>query len=801
MDLTDQLDLDELCTFVAGADLWTTPGSERLGIGSLIMTDGPNGARGSRWTGLRSACFPCGSALGATWDVELVAEVGAALGRETRAKGAQLLLGPTVNLHRHPLGGRHFECMSEDPCLTARLAVAYIEGLQSERVGCTVKHFVANDSEYQRMSISSDVDERTLRELYLVPFEAAVTEGGTWAVMSAYNRLNGTYCSEDAWLLRDLLRGEWGFDGIVVSDWHGTYDTVASANGGVDVEMPGPPKCWGTKLAEAVRSGKVDEAIVREKARHIVTVLERVGALDRSTRLELEDELPGHDELARRAAAAAIVLVRNDSDLLPLDPAALSSVAVIGPNAGIAQIQGGGSAQVTPHRAVTPLEGLRAAFEPAGVQVVHERGCRTFKRVPPIGRRAVGEAGLTVTYRSVDGDVLAEENQPDGHFLWIGPWSPDVPPVFQARITASLTPDESGPWTLALTSAGRSRLLLGGEVVVDAWEQQERSDAFFGMAGPEVTATVELVAGRSYDLVVDYLSDTSPAFGGLTIGCEPPEPADLMERAVAAAEAADVAVVVVGTNDDWETEGVDRTSIALPGRQVELVTRTVAANPRTIVVVNSGAPVDLSWAGDVPAVLLGWFAGQAWGAALADVVTGAAEPGGRMPTTWPRRLEDTPAFTSYPGDEGHVRYGEGLFVGYRWYDARTLSPAIPFGHGVAYTTFERELVAAEVGGDGRSVDVRVRVTNTGDRAGSDVIQCYVHDETASVQRPEQELRAFAKVTLEPGQTEDVVLHLGERAFAFWSVRRGGWVVEPGWFELRLGASSVDIWATARVELP
>jgi beta-glucosidase len=418
--------------------------------------------------------------------------------------------------------------------------------------------------------------------------------------------------------------------------------------------------------------------------------------------------------------------------------------------------------------------------------------------MPPVGRAVVGEAGLTVTYRTLEGDVVAEENHPTGHFIWIGPWSPDVPPVFQAEVRATLTPDESGPWSLALTSAGRSRFLLDGEVVVDAWNQHERGDAFFGLAGPEVTAAVDLVAGRSYELVVEYRNDTSRAFGGLTIGCEPPEPADLMERAVRAAEAADIALVVVGTNDDWETEGVDRTTLDLPGRQVELIGRTVAANPRTVVVVNCGAPVDVSWAEDVPAVLLGWFAGQAWGAALADVVTGASEPGGRMPTTWPRRLEDTPAFTSYPGDEGHVRYGEGVFVGYRWYEARKLAPAIPFGHGLAYTTFNRELVAVDV--DGRSVDVRVLVTNTGDRTGSDVVQCYVHDEAASVQRPEQELRAFAKVRLAPGESEELVLHLDERALAFWSVAQAAWVVEPGWFDLRLGASSVDIWATASVEL-
>ncbi len=720
-DLADELTIDELCAFVAGADLWTTPGSDRLGIGPLIMTDGPNGARGSRWTGLASACFPCGSALGATWDPDLVREVGEALGEETRHKGAHLLLAPTVNLHRHPLGGRHFECMSEDPYLTARLAVAYVQGVQSRGVGCTIKHFVANDTEFQRMTISSDVDERTLRELYLVPFEAAVTEAGVWAVMSAYNKLNGTSCSEHRWLLTDLLKGEWGFDGIVVSDWFGTYSTVASANHGLDVEMPGRPAHWGRKLAEAVRAGEVDEATVRDKARRIVRTLERAGAVhDRTPRVERTDPLPGHDRLIRRAAASAMVLLRNDG-LLPLEASSIGTLAVIGPNAATAQIQGGGSAGVTPHRAVSPLDGLRAALEPRGVRVTHERGCSTHKRVPPIDASVLGPAGLTCRYATPDGREVLTETSPTGHFVWLGAWSPAVPPGFSATLTGTLVPTERGPWTLALTVAGDARLLLDGEVVVDAWDITERSDAFFGFGTPEQRTEIELEAGRGYELVVEYSSASSKGFAALTVGCLPPAPDDLMDRAVAAASAADAAVVVVGTNADWESEGHDRAALELPGRQVELIRRVAAANPRTAVVLNCGSPVDVSWAPEVPAVLLGWFAGQEWGHALADVLLGVTDPGGRLPTTWPQRLEDTPAFTAYPGDEGHVRYGEGVFMGYRWYDTRRLEPAFPFGHGLSYTTFVYGDPVVAVGADGRTAEVRVTVTNTGSRAGSEVV--------------------------------------------------------------------------------
>jgi beta-glucosidase len=775
VDVTADLTLEELCAFVAGDGVWTTPGCERLGLGKLVMTDGPNGARGSRWTGLRSTCFPSGSALGATWDTGLIEEVGGALGREARHKGAHLLLAPTVNLHRHPLGGRHFECMSEDPILTGRIAVAYVRGVQSEGVACTIKHFVANDSEFERMSISSDVDERTLRELYLVPFEMAVTDAGVWAVMSAYNRVNGTFCASHRWLLTDVLRDEWGFDGIVVSDWFGTYATDTPVAAGLDIEMPGPPIHRGHRLLEAIEAGTVAEADVRAAAARIERTMARLGvSLDRAE--ERSDEIAGHSDIARRAASSAIVLVRNDGTL-PLDSTSLSSLAVLGPNAQVAQIQGGGSAGVTPHRAITPLDGLRAALGDA-VAITVERGCVTHRTTPPI------RASLTCTYRALDSsEPLLTETYERGHFLWIGPGAPQVPLAFAATITGTLTPAETGDWTLSLIAAGRARLFLDDELVVDSWEPTAKGDAFFGQGFAEVIGSVPLEAGRDYAVRVEFANDNRPGFGGLTIGCLAPVPADLMDGAVAAAAGCDAAVVVVGTNDDWETEGHDRSTIDLPGRQVELIRAVCAVNPRTVVVVNSGGPVDVSWLDEPAAVLIGWFSGQEWGAALADVLLGVADPGGRMPTSWPRSITDAPAAQdmprSYPGTDGHVSYSEGLLMGYRWYDAKGIEPAIPFGHGLSYTTFD--IGAPQVSVQHHTATLTSTVTNTGSRPGSQVVQCYV----------DGQLRAFDKVHLAPGASRDVVLELGERAFAHWDESTRNWSVAQRDYEVRVGASSRD----------
>jgi beta-glucosidase len=795
-ELVAQLTREEKVALTAGYDLWHTPGVERAGIAPLKVSDGPNGARGARWGAGGSLCFPCGTALGATWDVDLVREVGAALGDEVRDKRAHVHLAPTVNLHRHPLAGRNFECYSEDPFLSARMAVAYITGVQSRGVGSCVKHFVANDQEHERMTISAVVDERVLRELYLVPFEAAVREAKAWAVMSAYNRLHGTYCSEHPWLLRTLLKEEWGFDGIVMSDWFGTHSGAAAANAGLDLEMPGPPQWLGDKLLPALERGEVAPSVLDEIVGRLLVLRGRVGARPVGGE-EIDDERsvdePARRAVARRAAASSFVLLRNEG-LLPLDLDATATLAVIGPNADAAMLQGGGSASVTPHRPVAPLDALR---ERGGAKVRFERGTSIGKRTPVLDTRRL-DGQLRIEYfagRELGGEPVYVEEARRGYFVWLGRFAAAVPDDFSVRVTGTFVAEEDGAYTFSLVQAGRARLRLDGDVVVDNWQPEGRSEAFFGFGSTEARGDVTLAAGERRTVAVEFVPG-APGMGGLMVGVRPPEPPDLEGRAVALAREADAVVLVVGTDADWESEGHDRESMRLPGEQDALVERVVEANPRTVVVVNAASPIEMDWAERVAAVMQVWFPGEELGNALADVLFGDVPPAGRLPTTIPFRLEDAPAHPWYPGHDGKVEYGEGLLVGYRGFDARGTEPRYPFGHGLTYTTFEHGVpqVSPETfPGDGDvEVEVVVPVTNTGTRRAAEVVQCYVHDVEASVERPAQELRAFAKVELDPGETQPVRLTLGPRAFAYWDVGRGDWFVEPGAFELRIGASSRDI---------
>ncbi len=781
--LVDEMTLDEKVSLVAGIDLWHTPGIELLGVPALKVTDGPSGARGEQWSGRPSANFPCGTALGATWSTDLVHEVGQRLGVEAVRKGAHALLAPTVNIHRHPLAGRNFECYSEDPFLSARMAVAYITGVQSQHVACTVKHFVANDSEFERMSISSEVDERTLREISLVPFEAAVTEAHTWALMTAYNRVNGAYCSEHDELIA-MLRDEWGFDGVVMSDWYGTHSTAPAANAGLDLEMPGPPQWFGPQLADAVRTGDVTETAVDDKVRRILTLIERTGRFDdlAPPAEECVDD-PIDRAIARRAARESFVLLQHRGGVLPLRDD-VNTLALIGPNAAATIIQGGGSARVTPHPPVSPVAGLHARYP--NLEIAHERGCNSFKRTPVLDEQLLAEP-LHVEYfagRERDGDPVYTDASGRGLFTYIGPVGHGVPDEFSLRITGRVVMPEDGDWTFTLVQVGRARLYLDGALVVDNWNPTGRSDAFMGYGSAEVSGAVALREGDEHELTVEFLP--ARGLGGLEIGCRPPAPPDLMDRAVALARRADAVVCIVGTDNDWETEGHDRASMALPPPQDDLIHAVAAANANTIVVLNAASPVDMPWADDVAAILQAWFPGEEWGNALADVLSGDVSPSGKLPTTIPMRLADTPAFTNYPGERGQVRYGEGVFVGYRWYDTRDIEPRFCFGHGLSYTTF----ALGEPVWDGTTL--RVPVTNTGAVRGAEVVQCYVRDVDASVARPQQELKAFAKVWLDAGATETVELRLDDRAFAFWDVETHGWTVEPGEFELRVGTSSRDI---------
>ncbi|MEL6980953.1 MAG: glycoside hydrolase family 3 C-terminal domain-containing protein [Actinomycetota bacterium] len=841
-EVLPQLTMEEKARLTAGSGLFTMPGVERFGIRDWMTTDGPNGARGTSFMGsgdAKATCIPSGSALGATWDPDLVEELGVLLGAETRTKAARVLLAPTVNLHRSPLAGRNFECFSEDPLLTGKLAAAFIRGVQSQGVITTVKHFVGNECETDRWTSDSIIDERAMRELYLVPFELAVTEGGTLGIMTAYNRLNGAYCTEQPWLLTELLRNEWGFEGLITTDWASGADTVRSAEAGLTIEMPAGDRIYGSALADAVTNGQVDEARLDELAGRLLSTFEAVGAWDDEPSPEQSIDDPANRALARRAASQAMVLYRNEpvgfgGSLLPLDDSSVESIAVIGPNAARAQIMGGGSANLRPFHRTSPLAALQDRLGDE-VTITHEPGVDIDARPPLLsGPALVDPEGLQGFGIEVfdnptwSGEPVGTTNRDTGRILFGTEPLPGLSVTdFSVRASTTWTPTESGQYGFRLTQISSSRLLIDGELVVDGiTERPPRDSSFFGFGSRLPIVTRDLEAGRSYHLELEF-TDRQVPIAGADLRVRTPFPDDGIERAVAAAAAADVAVVVVGTTDDWETEGEDRTFLALPGDQDALVSAVAAVNPRTVVVVNTGSPVTMPWVQEVPAIFQSWLGGQEMADALVDVLTGAADPGGRLPTTFPLRIEHTPSFGNFPGDNGRVPYAEGLFVGYRWYDSRQLPVCWPFGHGLSYTTFEigQPVPSASSLPVGETVTVAVPVTNTGDRPGRHVVQCYVRPNGSRIVRPDQELKAFASVALEPGESTTVTLTLDERAFAYWDPgqpewpelrdskratlpqfrhqeRRteAGWVIEPGAYEVVIANSVADPVVTVVLEL-
>ncbi|MEQ8859951.1 MAG: glycoside hydrolase family 3 C-terminal domain-containing protein [Pseudomonadales bacterium] len=794
--LLSQLTVTEKVALLAGRGMWVTMAIPRLGIPAIKVTDGPNGARGAGASGASAASFPAGSALASTWNTALILEVGRALGQEAKSKNAQVLLGPTVNLHRSPLGGRNFECYSEDPFLSGYLACAFIEGVQSEGVGACIKHFVCNDSEFQRHTISSDVDERTLREVYLVPFELAVRHARPWSVMSSYNRINDVYASSHHALLRDVLKGEWGFDGVVISDWGAALETEANLNGGLDLEMPGPTRTRGAALEAAVREGRVAESDIDDAARRMLRLVARSGRFaEPEPQPERSDDRPEHRAVARRAAAEGMVLLKNQG-LLPLDSGRIRRLAALGPNAERGQIQGGGSSAVLPHYQVMPLEGLRRA---AGWQVDHAPGCFNHKYLPmprPGMLSFAGEPGARLSVFAAGETRPALERQVELGFSPVGGLALNmmagnrVGAEFSARLEADLIAEQDGEHAFGLLSSGLARLYLDDRELIDNWDAQQPGDAFFGQGSTEKRAAAVLQRGRRYRYRIEFQSRPGTLISGIRYGILPPQPDDLLAQALDLAREADAVVLVAGSNADWETEGNDRTDLDLPGAQNELIEAVLEINPNTVVVLNTGAPVAMPWFDRAGAVVQAWLPGQEFGNALADVLCGTVNPSGRLPCTIPKRLQDTPAFTSYPGESGHVLYAERAFVGYRWYDARAIEPLLAFGHGLSYTEFAYHDLRLTADRDG--VRVRVEIENRGERAGQEVVQVYVAPATSRVQRPDQELRAFSKLSLDAGERRAVELRLDPRDFAIWDVVSGTWLMEAGAYEIRVGASSRDI---------
>ncbi|WP_020541561.1 beta-glucosidase family protein [Nonomuraea coxensis] len=786
--LIARLDLGAKVRLLTGADMWSLPPIPEIGLDRIVMSDGPIGVRGERWSpGDPSIALPSPTALAATWDLDLVRRAGRLLTQEARRKGVHVLLAPTLNLHRSPLGGRHFECCSEDPYLTGEIGAAYVEGVQEGGVATTPKHFVANDFETDRFTADVRVGEKALREVYLRPFERVV-RAGAWGLMTAYNGVNGTTMTEHAELVLGVLKGEWGFDGLVVSDWTAVRSTEAAALGGTDVAMPGPYGPWGTKLEEAVRAGRVPEPAIDDRVRRVLRLAHRVGALrapgpaPAGTGSGQATEIDGV-ALAREVAARGFTLLTNDG-LLPLRGA--PTLAVIGAAAAEARIMGGGSAQVYPGRVVSPLEGLRARAE-----VRHAVGADPRVRLPPIPSPA------RALFLNGDGSVLAGHPLPTAEARWIGQLPPGVDGerLRAVRLVTTYTPDVSGEHTLSVAGTGAFTMTVDGGTVLDETVEAPGDPAAAFLSPPERRVTVPMTAGRPYEVAL-----TSPAgtIGGLafvafTLGHAAPGPGpdELLAEAVRVAAACDVAVVVAGTTPEVESEGFDRTGLALPGRQDELVRAVIAANPRTVVVVNAGSPVEMPWAEEAAAVLLIWFPGQEAGTALADVLFGDAEPGGRLPTTWPRRLADAPVSAVTPVD-GVLAYDEGPRIGYRAWRGAGAEPAFWFGHGLGYTTWSYDQIAAE--GAHSAMAVTVAVTNTGDRPGREVVQLYAHP---SGEPGDVRLAGFDVVEAEPGRTVLSTVFLDERAFQVWD---GGWRTVEGEHVVTAGRGVADPRLSITVEI-
>lgn len=656
--ILSQMTLEEKAALCIGATPWTTAPVERLGVPEMIVSDGPHGVRrvpevsSMMSDSLPATCFPAASCTASTWDTALIRRMGEALAEECIALNVDVLLGPGANMKRSPLGGRNFEYFSEDPFLAGEMAANLIQGVQSRGVGTSLKHFAVNNQEYQRFTINARVDERSLREIYLPAFEKAVKQGKPFTVMCAYNKLNGEYCSEHHRLLSDILKDEWGFEGLVVSDWGAVHDRVASLKGSLDLEMPGPQDRRVKAVVEAVRSGQLDEAVLDGSVRRILRIVFKAKETLKTGTFDVE----AHHELARQIAAEGMVLLKNNG-LLPLK--GQQYLAVIGSAAKSAHFQGGGSSHINPTKVAVPFKELQARA--GGAELTYAEG---------------------------------------------------------------------------------------------------------------------------------YKSDNSFS-------------QDLIDQAVTTARSADVAVLYIALPSFKESEGYDRRDLDLTDQQIALIKAITTAQPNTVVVLNNGAPVAMSeWIDGTAAVLESWMMGQAGGAAIADVLFGAVNPSGKLAETFPLRIEDTPAFLNWPGGAGEVVYGEGLYIGYRYYDAKKQPVLFPFGHGLSYTSFAYSSARASAGSfkDVDGVTVTVDVTNTGRLPGKEIVQVYVHDHKSGLVRPEKELKGFAKVELQPGETRSVTIPLDFRAFAYYHPKYGQWITEDGDFDLLIAASAADIRQTVKVTL-
>jgi beta-glucosidase len=787
--LVARMTLEEKIDYVGGVDSFYVRAMPRLGLPALRMADGPIGVRNFG----PSTAYAAGIALAASWDPALAVRVGAMIGRDARARGVHFLLGPGVNIYRGPLCGRNFEYFGEDPFLAARMAVGYINGVQSQGVSATIKHFMGNNSELDRHHTSSEIDERTMREIYLPAFEAAVREARVGAVMCSYNLVNGVHMSQNDALDKQLLKKEWGFDGVLMSDWDATYDGVAAANAGLDLEMPSGKLMNRETLLPAIKDGRIPIATLDDKVVRILRTAIRFGWLDRE---QTDRAWPLFSEegraVALEAARAGMVLLKNQGDLLPLDRARMRRVAVIGPDAYPAVPVGGGSAQVRPFSAISYVQGLADHLAGAAT-VTSSRGVvplsEIFDSTAFVTAPAGGQPGLRAEYfdnATLSGTPALIRTDEHVSFSWDRPtgWPTGASKPVSARWSGSFVPATSGDYRFVALTYGldQYRLYVDGKLIMDRARETQ----------PLSLRTLRLAAGKPCAIRLEYVHSDHHARLGMGVRAV----ADLIEPGVRALAAdADVAVVMAGFDPTTESEGYDRT-FQLPAGQDELIDVVRAANKRTIVVITSGGGVDMTrWVDRIGAIVQAWYPGQEGGRALAEILFGDVSPSGKLPATFERRFEDGAAAQSYvPGPDHKLAYREGIFLGYRHFDKTGRKPLFPFGHGLSYTTFKYGglTISPETMREDSPVTVSFDVTNTGRRTGAEVAELYVGDGHARVVRPPKELKGFAKVSLEPGETRRVQIALDRRALSYFDAGSRQWRADPGPFDVLVGPSSQKI---------
>ncbi|KAF2001153.1 glycoside hydrolase family 3 protein, partial [Amniculicola lignicola CBS 123094] len=758
--------------------------------------------------------------MASTWNLDLMEEIGRHLGDETKARGANVLLAPTVCMHRSPLGGRNFESYSEDPYLTGKLAASYVRGLQSKGVAATIKHFFGNEQETQRQAYNAVIAERPMREIYLKPFEIAVREASPWALMSAYNCVNGVHADEYEHSLKEILRGEWKWEGAIISDWTGTYATAPSIKAGVDIEMPGPSK-WRQldQVMEALEVGEITREQIEFMAGNVLYLVERTKGLDGPPEPpEKSNNNAATSNLIRQTGIEGLTLLKNENNVLPIKD--VKKVAVIGPNVKRAIVGGGGSAGLNPYYTVTPWDGIRSRFDG---ELTFAQGCDSAKWLPlatPYCTAPDGQQGVRLEYFRGDkfhGEPAVVQHKVSTD-LWLWDSAPkDVLPDFSFKVKFTITPKTTGNHMFSFASVGPGKMYINGELFIDNWDWVDEGEAMFS-ASEDVLKTIQLEEGKPVEILIDSTNEVRPAskvsiigrrhdYGGCRIGYQEEDKVDRLQEAANAAKEADVAILVVGLDAEWESEGYDRQTMDLPknGSQDRLIEAVLAANPRTVVVNQSGTPVTMPWVDQAPAILQAWYQGQEAGNALADVLFGVQSPSGKLPTTFPKRLEDNPAYHNWPGENLQTVYGEGLFIGYRHYERSKIAPLFPFGHGLTYTTFEYGTATIDntVLTESNDITITVPVTNTGSVAAHEIVQAYVKDVKSTLPRPEKELQAFGKVFLEPGETKNVALKLNKYSVGYFDTtlgQTGAYIAEEGAFKVLVGASSEDIRAELSFEV-